>query len=67
MKLKPIMTKIYKSQAARDAQTGGYGDQTYWDYLDQHAQEQFAYFTQKGDETTAKLMLSRSLSEALQG
>lgn len=62
------MTKPeYKSQSARDAQRTGYGDRSYWDYLDQHAQELHDYFMKKGDEKTAKEMLTRSLSESLMG
>lgn len=57
----------YKSQAARDAKAGGYGNKTYWDYLDQHAQELHDKFMKKGDEKTAKEMLTRSLSDALKG
>jgi len=57
----------YKSQAARDAQASGYGNEDYWEYLDDHAQELHDKFMARGDETTAKLMLTQSLSEALMG
>jgi hypothetical protein len=32
----------YKSQAAREAQLLGYGDKSYWDYLDEAALEHYA-------------------------
>ncbi len=43
----------YKSQAARDAEAAGYGDRSYWDYLEKSSIEH--------DE------LDRSLSESLMG
>jgi hypothetical protein len=49
----------YKSQAARDAERIGYGDKSYWDYLDQSEQEMFA----KGWIGN----LDRTLMEALAG
>jgi hypothetical protein len=55
----------YKSQSARDAQEAGYGDKNYWDYLDKHAQELHDKYMAKGDETKAKSMITRSLSESL--
>lgn len=57
----------FKSQAARDAKAAGYGNQSYWEALDRSAQEHYDYFMKKGDEETAKRMLTESLSEALQG
>lgn len=57
----------YKSQAARDAQRIGYGDNNYWLYLDNSAKEKSEYFQSIGDEKQAKKMFTRSLSEALQG
>jgi hypothetical protein len=57
----------FKSQAARDAQKQGYGDQKYWDYLEKSALENYDYYMKKGDQETAKLMLTRSLPEALKG
>ncbi len=57
----------FKSQAARDAQSQGYGDETYWQYLDRSAQEHFDYHMKAGNETRAKAMLTQSLGEALQG
>lgn len=61
------MTTKYESQAARDAQAMGYGDESYWDYLDQHAKELRDKFLAKGDEATAQRMMTESLSEALMG
>ena len=57
----------YQSQAARDAQARGYGDQSYWQHLDQSAKEKYEYFMRHDDPVTAESMLTRSLSEALQG
>lgn len=59
--------KEYKSQAAKDAQESGYGDADYWDYLDESAQEKSDRFVKKGDNKTAREMLSRSLGDALAG
>lgn len=58
---------MFVSQAARDAQQGGYGDEGYWAYLDQSAQEMSAFFAGRGDTATAEAILTRSLSEALAG
>lgn len=55
----------YEAQSARDAQASGYGDKSYWDHLDQSAQEHCAYFIGKGDEVMARLMLTQSLGDAL--
>ena len=57
----------FKSQAARDAQTSGYGDPSYWTYLDEAAQRTHDYFARHGDPERASSMLTRSLSEALMG
>jgi hypothetical protein len=57
----------YKSQAARDAQDAGYGDERHWTYLDSAAAEQSDYWRRQGDEGKAAEMLTRSLSEALRG
>lgn len=62
-----MTTKTYKSQSARDAQATGYGDESYWDCLDEFALRTRDYFLQRGDETTAAEMMTRSLSEALMG
>lgn len=59
--------RVYLSQSARDAQASGYGSPTYWDELERHALELRDYYRAKGDPTAADRMLSRSLSEALQG
>jgi len=56
-----------RAQSAVDAETIGYGDQSYWDYLDQSAREKHDYFMGKGDPVTALTMLTRTLSEALRG
>lgn len=57
----------YKSRAARDAEKAGYGDRSYWDYLDQSAQEHHDYYTAHGDHKRAAEMLTRTLSDALTG
>jgi hypothetical protein len=57
----------YKSQAARDAARTGYGDESYWRYLDQSAQEHYDYFMARGDRERAARMLTESLSQALMG
>ncbi len=36
------MASKYKSQAARDAEAMNYGTESYWQYLDQSAQEHFS-------------------------
>jgi hypothetical protein len=62
-----MKTKTYISQAARDAESGKYGDATYWQYLDESAQRASEYYRKKGDMEQAERMLTRTLSEALQG
>jgi hypothetical protein len=62
-----MQTSEYKAQSARDAQTTSYGDKSYWDYLEQAAQEHYEYFMRHGDPTTAERMLTQSLSDALRG
>jgi hypothetical protein len=62
-----MKTKKYVSQAARDAESGKYGDVTYWEYLDESAQRASDYFTEKGNLKQAERMLTRSLWEALEG
>lgn len=57
----------YKSQSARDAQASSYGNESYWDYLDQSAQEKHDYFMRHGDPEKAAEMFTRSLSESLMG
>jgi hypothetical protein len=56
-----------RSQSARDARDHGYGGPAYWSQLDKSAAEHFDYFTRKGDHVQARLMFTRSLSEALKG
>src|SRR5215510_12721234 len=41
--------KTYKAQSARDAQAAGYGDESYWDYLENSAYESHGYYRAKGD------------------
>lgn len=60
-------TSEYKSQSARDAQATGYGDESYWRYLDQSAREKYEYYMRHGDPATAERMLTRTLSESLMG
>lgn len=57
----------YSSQAARDAQAGNYGGESYWRYLDRACQESYEHWMRKGDPEQANHMLTRSLSEALRG
>lgn len=62
-----LVPREYVSQSARDAQPMGYGDASYWTYLDTHAQELAATFRARGNHAEAERMLSRSLSESLAG
>jgi hypothetical protein len=57
----------YKSQAARDAQLIGYGDEGYWNYLDEAALDRAGKDAAKGDLDSAQYELTRSLAEALRG
>jgi hypothetical protein len=59
--------QIIRCRASIEAQAGGYGSQSYWDYLDQKARDDYAYFMAKGDKAKAERMLTESLSEALAG
>lgn len=59
--------KIYNSQAARDAQKMHYGNEIYWQYLDDSAKEKAEYYKKHGDEKSAKEMFTRGLEEALKG
>lgn len=59
--------KTYISKAANDAKNGNYGDENYWDYLENHALELSERFSNEGNTTRANEMLKRSLSEALLG
>jgi hypothetical protein len=61
---KPEMS--YEFQAARDAQSMGYSER-YCRYLDESSREHYDYFLRRGDHDTAESILTRSLSEALQG
>lgn len=57
----------YRSQAARDAQSAGYGSPSYWRTLDDAAQRAHDYYARHGDAERAERMLTRSLGEALAG
>ena len=57
----------YKSQAARDAQHGKYGEESYWEYLDRSAQEHYDYYAARGDMENAQSQFTMTLSEALAG
>ena len=56
-----------KSQAARDAQSMGYGNEDYWKYLDESAQAKSDYYKGKGEKGEAEKQLTQPLSEALKG
>jgi hypothetical protein len=57
----------FKSQSAKDAKKMNYGNESYWQYLDNSAIESSEYYRSIGDYKKAKEMLTRSLTEALQG
>jgi hypothetical protein len=57
----------YEAQSARDARERGYGDRTYWEYLERSAKEKRDYFLWHGDPERAAEMMTRSLSEVLRG
>ena len=59
--------KQYKSQAAKDAQQSNYGNESYWDMLEETAFRHAAYFKKMGREDVANEMITRSLGESLQG
>jgi len=62
------MKKEYKSQAARDAKAMNYGDQSYWDVLEQHVFENADFIRRHGgSEDEAQKMITRTLGEALAG
>jgi len=52
-------TPRYRAQSAREAQEMGYGSETYWNYLEQAAQEHYV----KG----VKDAFTASLSDVLRG
>lgn len=58
---------IFLSQAAREAASSGYGDTSYWAYLDDAALRTRDYFTRHGDPVKAAEMMARGLGEALMG
>lgn len=57
----------FRSRAARDAAASGYGDESYWTYLDRAAAEHFIYFMERGMPERAEAEFTRSLGEALIG
>ena len=59
--------KRYRSQSAQDAQRIGYGDERYWNYLDETAQRYRALYIKRGNREQARYMVTRSLSECLRG
>jgi hypothetical protein len=61
------MDDTYRSQSARDAQARGYGTESYWASLDRTAMRYHDLYVARGDTERAAHMLTRSLSEALQG
>lgn len=61
------MTNTFKSQAARDAANGDYGDDGYAQYIEDSAIAYYEYYLAQGNLSMANLMLSRSLGQALSG
>jgi hypothetical protein len=61
------MMSRYESQSARDAEATGYGDQSYWDYLDDTAKRHRDYYLTRGNKWEADRMMSCSLSDSLVG
>lgn len=59
--------KVYEAQSARDAQARGYGDESYWDYLERSAREGRDYWLRRCEWVRADEQMTRSLSEALVG
>ena len=57
----------YKSRAAQEAQASGYGSQSYWDYLDEHALELHDRCLSYRDTKGAAHILTRTLAESLTG
>ena len=58
----------YVSQAARDAEAAGYGNESYWAYLDDAALRGRDYFLRHPElGVNPETMMTRSLSEALMG
>jgi hypothetical protein len=55
----------YKSQAARDAQAFGFGDESYWECLDESAQRHHDYDVAHGEPDSDAF--TRTLSDALRG
>jgi hypothetical protein len=62
-----VQVGTYSSQSARDAEESGYGDRSYWDYLEQAAWDNRDYWLRHGEIAKAAQMLTRSLSESLMG
>lgn len=59
--------KKYTAQSAIDSSKSGYGDESYWDYLEQSAIEHRDYFLRKGDKKTAEEMMTRNLGQCFIG
>lgn len=59
--------RTYEARSARDAQAIGYGDESYWDYLEAAAFEHRDYYLARGDIVTARTMVTQTLAEALRG
>lgn len=57
----------YKSRSAREARDSGYGDRSYWNYLEQSAHEHHDYYVRHGDQKRADEMFTQSLADALRG
>lgn len=62
---KPL--KKYESRCARDARKQKYGDESYWDMLEESALRHSKYYRDHGLNAMAKKMLTRTLGEALSG
>ena len=59
--------KQYTARCAKDAQAMGYGNESYWDMLEESAIRYAAFFSDKGDKEQAAYMMSRTLGQSLEG
>lgn len=59
-------TGPFFSRAAQDATEGNF-DRSYADYIERHSLQLYVRFAERGDMDTARLMLTRTLGEALAG
>ncbi len=57
----------YEARSANDAREMGYGGESYWQYLDEHAKRMRDYCLRHGDPEQAAEMMTRTLSETLRG